>query len=43
MIILDRDLFFIKVILSISWILRPLTTSDEDVLRIELSRIPEFP
>ena len=42
MIILDQDLFSIEVILSISAILRPLTTSDEDGLRIGLSRIPEF-
>ena len=34
MIILDQDLFSIEVILSISVTLRPLTTSDEDVLRI---------
>ena len=43
MIILDQDLFFIEVILSISLKLRPLTTSDEDRLRIWLSRIPELP
>ena len=34
MIILDQDHFSIEVILSISETLRPLTTSDEDVLRI---------
>ena len=38
MIILDQDLFSIEVILSISATLRPLTTSDEDVLRIGLRR-----
>ena len=43
MIILDQDLFSIEVILSISAILRPLTTSDEDGLRTGLSRIPEIP
>ena len=37
MIILDQDLFSIEVILSISETLRPLSTSDEDELRIELS------
>ena len=42
MIILDQDLFSIEVILSISETLRPLTTSDEDVLRIGLSRMLEF-
>ena len=42
MIILDQDLFSIEVILSIFEILRPLTTSDEDGLRIELSRTLEF-
>jgi len=42
MIILDQDLFSIEVILSISAILRPLTTPDEDGLRIGFSRIPEF-
>ena len=42
MIILDQDLFSIEVILSISETLRPLTTSDEDGLRIELSRTLEF-
>ena len=41
MIILDQDLFSIEVILSISETLRPLTTSDEDVLRIGLSRMFE--
>ena len=41
MIILDQDLFSIEVILSISETLRPLTTSDEDVLRIGLSRMLE--
>jgi len=38
MIILDLDLFSFEVILSISATLRPLTTSDEDVLRIGLRR-----
>jgi len=38
MIILDQDLFSIEVVLSISATLRPLTTSDEDVLRIGLRR-----
>ena len=42
MIILDQDLFFIEVILNISKRLRPLTPSDEDGLRIELSRTLEF-
>ena len=42
MIILDQDLFSIEVILSNSETLRPLTTSDEDGLRIELSRTLEF-
>ena len=42
MIILDQDLFSIVVILSISETLRPLTTSDEDGLMIELSRTLEF-
>ena len=42
MIILDQDLFSIEVILSISETLRPLTTSDEDGLGIELSRTLEF-
>ena len=42
MIILDQDLFSIEVILSISETLRPLTISDEDGLRIELSRTLEF-
>ena len=42
MIILDQDLFSIAVILSISETLRPLTTSDEDGLMIELSRTLEF-
>ena len=42
MIILDQDLFSIEVILSISETLRPLTTSDEDGLRIKLSRTLEF-
>ena len=42
MIILDQDLFFSEVVLSVSLKLRPLTTSDEDGLRIGLSRIPEF-
>ena len=42
MIILDQDLFSIEVILSISIILRPLTTLDEDGLSIGFSRIPEF-
>ena len=42
MIILDQDLFSIEVILSISVILRPLITLDEDGLSIGLSRIPEF-
>ena len=41
MIILDQDLFSIEVILSISKISRPLTTSNEDALRIGLSRTPE--
>ena len=41
MIILDQDLFSIEVILSISETLRPLTTSDEDVLRIGFSRMFE--
>ena len=36
MIILDQDLFPIEVILSIFAKLRPLTTSEEDVLRIGL-------
>ena len=36
MIILDQDLFSIEVILSIFSKLRPLTTSEEDVLRIGL-------
>ena len=43
MIILDQDLFFMEDVLSISLKLRPLTTSDEDGLRIGLSRIPELP
>ena len=38
MIILDQDLFSSEVILSISATLRPLTTSDEDVLKIGLRR-----
>ena len=38
MIILDLDLFSFEVILSISATLRPLTTSDEDVLRMGLRR-----
>jgi len=38
MIILDQDLFSIEVVLSLSATLRPLTTSDEDVLRIGLRR-----
>ena len=38
MIILDQDLFSIEVVLSISATLRPLATSDEDVLRIGLRR-----
>ena len=42
MIILDQDLFTIEVILNISKRLRPLTPSDEDGLRIELSRTLEF-
>ena len=42
MIILDQDLFSIEVILSISERLRPLTPSDEDELRIELSWTLEF-
>ena len=42
MIILDQDLFSIEVILSIFETQRPLTTSDEDGLRIELSRTLEF-
>ena len=42
MIILDQDLFSIEVILSIPEKLRPLTTSDEDGLRIGLSRTPEY-
>ena len=42
MIILDQDLFSIEVILNISDILRHLTPSDEDGLRIELSRMLEF-
>ena len=41
MIILDQDLFSIEVVLSISETLRPLTTPDEEVLRIGLSRILE--
>ena len=36
MIILDQDLFFIEDVLIISLKLRPLTTSDEDGLRIGL-------
>ena len=43
MIIFDQDLFFIEVELSIYLNLRPLTTSDEDGLRIGLSRNPELP
>ena len=42
MIILDQDLFSIEVILNISKRLIPLTPSDEDGLRIELSRKLEF-
>ena len=41
-IILDQDIFSIEAILCISVILRTLTTSDEDGLRIGLSRIPEI-
>ena len=43
MVILDQDLFFIEVIFDISLKLKPLTTSDEDELRIGLSRIPGLP
>ena len=43
MVILDQDLLFIEVILNISLKLRPLTTSDENKLRIGLSRIPGLP
>ena len=43
MIILDQELFFIEIELSTSLKLRPLITSDEDGLRIGLSRIPELP
>ena len=43
MIILGQDLFFIEVVLNTSLNLRPLTTSDEDGLRIGLNRIPELP
>ena len=42
MIILDQDLFSIEVFLSISEILRRLTTPDEDGLRIEFNRTPEY-
>ena len=42
MIILDQDLFSIEVFLSISESLRRLTTFDEDELRIEFSRTPEY-
>ena len=42
MIILDQDLFSIEIVLSISEILRPLTTSDEDDLRIGFSRTLEL-
>ena len=42
MIILDQDHFSIEIILSISEIVRFLTTSDKDVLRIGLSRMLEF-
>ena len=42
MIILGQDLFSIEVFLSISEILRPLTTSDEDRLRNAFSRMPEY-
>ena len=38
MIMLDQDLFAIELILSISATLRPLTTSNEDVLRMGLRR-----
>ena len=42
MIILDQDLFSIEVVLNIFEILRHLTSSDEDGLRIELSRTLEL-
>ena len=42
MIILDQDLFSIEVILNISEVLRPLTTSDEDGLRGGLSKTLEY-
>ena len=43
MVILDQDLFVIEVIFNISLKLKPLTTSDEDELKIGLSRIPGLP
>ena len=42
MIIFDQDLFALEVILSIFETLKPLITSDENVLRIGLSRMLEF-
>ena len=42
MIILDQDLFSIEVIPNISKIVRHLISSDEDGLRIELSRTLEL-
>lgn len=42
MIILDEDLFLIKIVLIISKTLTLLTTSNEDGLRIGLNRTPEY-
>ena len=42
MIILDEDLFFLKIVLIISETFTLLTTSDKDGLRIGLNRTPEY-